>query len=356
MVLGWAWLASTAGAHVLNITRVRVAFDDSPTFRAEIAIDLTTLIGTGGAYYQMSILPPDQQAAAVNTLVPRVLEEIQFHFGGQRVVPVLKSWKIPAADRATYEDYYVGKMTVLSFEGTVPPGRPPFRLVTGDQGGVEYPLAYTCERPDRGVQRTRFLEIATQPSEPFDYDTARGEQAAAATVTPLPAGSTALPGADMSAAGRFWLVQVGTLWRYLRLGFDHIIPDGADHILSQHGRLVGVDPDADVGREPRDSALRQLLIPKGHQRANSRGGVPFRVGESRPDRELSPIGEFDQQRPQPPLVSPSARQVAQRPEPRRPETSLPSRASTTDPPRTSSRVGGASNPRRRALRRVLARS
>ncbi len=35
----------------------------------------------------------------------------------------------------------------------------------------------------------------------------------------------------MSAAGRFWLVQAGTLWRYLKLGFDHIIPDGADHIL-----------------------------------------------------------------------------------------------------------------------------
>ena len=230
-VVGWAWLASEAGAHVLNITRVRVAFDDSSVFRAEIAIDLTTLIGTGGAYYEMSILPPDQQAAAIRDLVPRVLEEIQFHFGGQRVVPILKSWKMPAADRATYEDYYVGKMTVLEFEGAVPPGRPPFRLVTGELGGVEYPLAYTCERPDRGVQRTRFLEIATQPSEPFDYDTVRGEGVAAASVTPPAGNVAALPGADMSAARRYWLVQAGTLWRYLKLGFDHIIPDGADHIL-----------------------------------------------------------------------------------------------------------------------------
>ena len=230
-VLGWAWLASTVDAHVLNITRVRVAFDDSSTFRAEIAVDLTTLVGTGGAYYKMSILPPDQQAAAVNVLVPRILEEIQFHFGGQRVVPVLKSWKMPVADLSTYEDYYVGKMTVLNFVGTVPPGRPPFRLVTGELGGVEYPLAYTCERPDRDVQRTRFLEIATQPSEPFDYDAAHGEAVAAASVTPPPAGYPTLPGADMSATRRFWLVQAGTLWRYLRLGFDHIIPDGADHIL-----------------------------------------------------------------------------------------------------------------------------
>ena len=122
---------------MLNITRVRVDFDDSATFRAEIAIDLTTLIGTGGGYYQISVLPPDQQAVAVNALVPRVLEEIQFHFGDQRVVPILKKWKIPIADRATYEDYYFGKMTVLSFEGAVPPGRPPFRLVTGELGGVE---------------------------------------------------------------------------------------------------------------------------------------------------------------------------------------------------------------------------
>ena len=224
-------MASTANAHVLNITRVRVAFDDSPTFRAEIAIDLTTLIGTGGAYYELSILPLEQQKAAVSGLVPRVLEEIQFHFGDQRIVPTLTSWKLPVADLATYEDYYVGKMTVLDFEGPLPPGRPPFRLVTGELGGVEYPLAYTCERPDRGVQRTRFLEIATQPSEPFNYDTERSEQVATATAPPSSAGQAALPGADMSAAGRFWLVQAGTLWRYLKLGFDHIIPDGADHIL-----------------------------------------------------------------------------------------------------------------------------
>ncbi len=232
----WPWLLATASGHVLNITRARISFDSSQTFRAEVAIDLTTLIGTGEAYYQLSILPPERQATEINRLLPQILEAIQFHFGDQRIVPVLKSWKVPAADRQTYEDYYVGKMTELSFEGTVPPSRPPFRLVTGEEGGVEYPLAYTCERPDRGVQRTRFLEIATQPSEPFDYDTVHGEQVAeagrvSATVTPMPTSNVALPGAEMSATRRFLLVQAGTLWRYFRLGFDHIIPDGVDHIL-----------------------------------------------------------------------------------------------------------------------------
>ncbi len=190
MVWGWAWLASTVDAHVLNITRVRVAFDDSSTFRAEIAIDLTTLIGTGGDYYEMSILPPEQQAAASQR--PGAAGARRNPVPLRRAARGARLEKLESAHRrpATYEDYYVGKMTVLNFEGTVPPGRPPFQLVTGELGGVEYPLAYTCERPDRGVQRTRFLEIATEPSEPFDYDTARGEQVAAATVTPPPGGAT----------------------------------------------------------------------------------------------------------------------------------------------------------------------
>ena len=233
-IVGWSWvLLAAASAHVLNITRLRISFDSSRTFRAEMAIDLTALAGTGDAYYRLSILPAAQQAAEINRLLPQILEGIQFHFGDQRVVPVLKSWKVPAADRQTYEDYYVGKMTELSFEGVVPPGRPPFRLISGGEGGVEYPLAYTCERADRGIQRTRFLEIATEPSEPFEYDKEGPGQVTDAghAVTPAPAGTAALPGAEMSATRRFWLVQGGTLWRYLKLGFDHIIPDGADHIL-----------------------------------------------------------------------------------------------------------------------------
>ena len=235
-MLIWPWLLATASAHVLNITRVRISFDGSQVFKVQLAIDLTTLIGTGGAYYEISILPPEQQAAKINQLVPRILDEMQFYCGNQRVIPVLQSWKVPTADRQTYEDYYVGKMTEFVLEGTLPPGRAPFRIVTDEQGAIEYPLAYTYERLDRGIQKTRFLEIATQPSDTFAYDTEGGERLAPsggfpAMATGTPAKTDSLPGSNLSATQRFWLVQGATLWRYLKLGFDHIIPDGADHIL-----------------------------------------------------------------------------------------------------------------------------
>ena len=43
--------------HVLNITRLRVTFGSAPTFQAHLAVDLTNLIGSTDAYYQLSLLP-----------------------------------------------------------------------------------------------------------------------------------------------------------------------------------------------------------------------------------------------------------------------------------------------------------
>jgi hypothetical protein len=82
-------------------------------------------------------------------------------------------------------------------------------------------------RPDRGIHVTRWIELQGLSSDPFNYDQggAPGKTyVAQRSVDPL-------SGARMTPFQRFWFVQFGALWQYLRLGFHHIIPNGWDHIL-----------------------------------------------------------------------------------------------------------------------------
>ncbi len=233
-LLAFVCICAPVSAHVLNITRVNVELDSSQTFKVRLAIDLTNAMGTSEAYYQLSLLPVEQQEPKIHELTATLLNEIQFYFGDDRATPELIAWKVPTASREVYLDYYVGKMTEFVFQGVVPPARAPFRLVTGEQGVVEYPLAYTLANAERGLRVTRFLEIATQPGERFDYDQSGGGKVARApgTLPPPPTvEASPLSGLEYTATQRFWMVQGGTVWRYLTLGFHHIIPDGVDHIL-----------------------------------------------------------------------------------------------------------------------------
>ena len=82
-------------------------------------------------------------------------------------------------------------------------------------------------RVDHNIHVTRWLELQGISSDPFTYD--QGTAVSGAYVPNKMADP--LSGAQMTPFHRFWYVQFGALWRYLRLGFHHIVPEGTDHIL-----------------------------------------------------------------------------------------------------------------------------
>ena len=214
-------------AHMLNITQARVDFDQSNQFTAEIDVDFSRAIGSADAYYALSLLSHDQQETKIRELVAPLLIDLQFVFGDQIVQPDLINWDVPKASREIYNDYYIGKMTKIYLQGTVPDGRPPFVLNTLSATTIEFPLALTVARPDHNIHVTRWLELQGLSSDPFNYDqgtAANGTYVENQLADPL-------SGAKLSAFQRFWYVQFGALSRYLRLGFHHIVPYGADHIL-----------------------------------------------------------------------------------------------------------------------------
>ncbi len=212
---------------MLNITQARVDFDGSDQMKAEIDVDFSRAMGSGDAYYQLSTLSHDQQEEKIRSLVGPLLDDLQFTFGGQVIKPELVNWDVPKATREVYNDYYVGKMTRIFLQGTIPAGRAPFVLNTLAQTTIEFPLALTVARADHHIHVTRWLELQGISSDPFNYD--QGTASNGAYVENKMADP--LSGEQLTPFQRFWYVQFGALWRYLRLGFHHIVPEGTDHIL-----------------------------------------------------------------------------------------------------------------------------
>jgi hypothetical protein len=90
---------------------------------------------------------------------------------------------------------------------------------------VDYPVAYTVQIPSAHVSVTRWLEQGMHESDPFVW-------ARRAPQAPLSASPGDLARSDPPrVADPDALAWPSQLALYLRLGFHHIVPEGADHIL-----------------------------------------------------------------------------------------------------------------------------
>jgi hypothetical protein len=226
--LAWAGFLTAAQAHPLNATQVRVIFGPEQQFKADIYIDFTQALGSVDAYYDLSLQPHARQETTVRKMAAPILRDLHFVFGNQAVPVELTGWQVPVASRATYNDYYVGKMTRLDVAGAIPPARPAFVLQSTDEAPLEYPVALIVERPDHQLKTVDWIEIAGDATDPIDYDASAATSGSIASTTPASGG---ISGANLSPFQRYWVVKIGTLTRYLGLGFHHIVPEGTDHIL-----------------------------------------------------------------------------------------------------------------------------
>jgi hypothetical protein len=214
-------------AHPLNATQIQISFDSSSQFKAQVYLDFTREFGSPDAYYAFSLLAPAAQEKKIRELSAPVVNELQFAFGDQPVKMELTGWKVPTASRQIYNDYYIGKMTCLDLVGTIPPNRPPFTLRPTDQISLEFPVAVIVERPDRQIDVVDWIAMVGDTCDPINYD---GETASKIMPSTTP-GADGLSGANLAPSQRFWEVKLGTIARYLGLGFRHIVPEGTDHIL-----------------------------------------------------------------------------------------------------------------------------
>jgi hypothetical protein len=219
-----------AGAHTMMMTQVLVSFGQPGTVDVKFDVDLTMLLGSPERYYEVATESPERQQEDVRRLVPRVVNNLQLFVGQQRLQLVFHRFSASKAQKADYLDASMSKLSTLSFIATLPAGAAnPLKLVVPLGAEVDYPIAYTVQIPAAHVSVTRWVEEGMHESDPFAWvgKVPTGEGPASGGTAPAPQSAT-LPAPAFNPDALPWPRQLAL---YLRLGFHHIVPEGADHIL-----------------------------------------------------------------------------------------------------------------------------
>jgi hypothetical protein len=222
-----------AGAHTMMMTQVLVSFGQPDAVDVKIDVDLTLLLGSPERYYEVATESPERQKEDLERLVPRVVENLQLFVGQQRLLPVFRGFSAAKAQKADYLDASMSKLSTLTFVAALPAGTGPLKLVVPIGAEVDYPVAYTVQIPSAHLSVTRWVEEGVHESDPFVWagkvPKTPASGAPGAAPASLPASAPG-PGAAL-AFNPDDLPWPRQLALYLRLGFRHIVPEGADHIL-----------------------------------------------------------------------------------------------------------------------------
>jgi hypothetical protein len=218
-------LASIAGAHSMTMTQVLVSFAEPGTVAVKIDLDLTLLLGSAERYYEVATEAPQRRQQDLALIVPRLEDALRLELGQDRLHLVFRTFTPSRAQKSDYFDGSTSNLSTFTFVAALPVSTAPLTLEVPIAAPVDYPIAYTVQIPAAHVSVTRWLEDGMHRSEPFEWSTKVLSAAAGAAPAHAPATAAA---ATFDPNAMSWSAQ---LVLYLRLGFQHIVPEGADHIL-----------------------------------------------------------------------------------------------------------------------------
>jgi hypothetical protein len=213
-----------AVAHTQMMTEVLVSFRQPQQVDVTIGLDLSLMLGSPERYYQLATESSGSRQKELQTIVPAVMDSLQLWVGGERLKLTFRRFTASTAQKSDYLDGSMSKLSTFEFVAplpalAVPPATDaPLKLVVPIAALIDYPVAYTVQVPGAHVSMTRWVEEGVHESDPFVWadKVPRGTAPVAA----------AAPTFDPDTLP--WTRQLGL---YLRLGFHHIVPEGADHIL-----------------------------------------------------------------------------------------------------------------------------
>lgn len=216
-----ALVVSTAHAHTAMPTLVLVSFEEQRPgiVDVKIDVDLTLLLGSPERYYKLATDPQEEQREGVRRLVPQLLQALQLRIGETPLALSLQEFSAAKATSAEFLDSSTSKLSTFKFSATLPPVPGPLRLIVPIGADVTYPIAFTVQISAVNLSVTRWLDAGMHASEPFQW---------ADKVRASPAAENSHAAASFSLDSMPWWKQLAL---YLRLGLQHIIPEGTDHIL-----------------------------------------------------------------------------------------------------------------------------
>jgi hydrogenase/urease accessory protein HupE len=220
-----------AVAHTQMMTEVLVSFRQPEQVDVTIGLDLSLMLGSPERYYQLATESSDQRQKELQTIVPTVIDSLQLWVGSERLKLAFHGFSASTAHKSDYLDGSMSKLSTFEFVAAlparaVPPATDaPLKLVIPIAAPIDYPVAYTVQIPSAHLSMTRWVEEGVHESDPFVWgDKAPTGPASGVAATPRSTARSAIVDPDALP----WYGQVGL---YLKLGFHHIVPEGADHIL-----------------------------------------------------------------------------------------------------------------------------
>jgi hydrogenase/urease accessory protein HupE len=187
--------AGTVRAHELGTTRVSVLLQEGKTYDIEIVTDAASLVEKLDAAHTETS-PSDASSERLQSLLAgfdaTFRQRVTLAFDASVVRPAIAYTVSPRIDAVS------SPMATIRLTGVIPPGA----------GQFTWSYAWTFASYALTVRRAAVENPATQWLE-------GGQSSAAFALT-----SPALP-----------VSRLTTAWRYLTLGFTHILPGGLDHVL-----------------------------------------------------------------------------------------------------------------------------
>ena len=232
------WLTCWSGgvsAHLLNMSRVEIDVRSDLSVRVRLDLDLTVALGGAEGFHAASQTDDPLKEPALADLAQLVARAVRLTSGDTLVTLTPVTLKMPEEALEEFLSGLSWPQARLTLQGQLPERAgaaiAPVRVVFDPEFPFEEPIAVTLRDVDRGVTVSRWL-VAEQrsPLLVFGMD-------------------TAAVGADSGAVVTAEEPLTTIVLRYLAFGFNHILPDGLDHLLfvaglflgcRQLGRLVGL--------------------------------------------------------------------------------------------------------------------
>jgi len=203
-------------------SRVLVSFARPGSVDVRFDVDLTLLLGSPERYYEFATESAARQQADAQRILPGLTNALQLYVGSQRLQLDLKSFAVARALQSDFLDSSTSKPSTFNFVAALPVGNSaPLKLVAPIGAEVDFPIAYTFQIPAAHVSVTRWIEGGVHEGDPFLW---KGRAPEGPGAAPIVVSSTAQLDPDALP----WYRQLAL---YLELGFHHIVPEGADHIL-----------------------------------------------------------------------------------------------------------------------------
>ncbi|MEM8868438.1 MAG: HupE/UreJ family protein, partial [Verrucomicrobiota bacterium] len=203
-------------AHYLNMTRASVDIQlDQGRGRLDLQVDFTKLIGSPIRYHALTAKEASATLSEQAALSEALLEYLLIEIDGEVQELQLDAFEFPSLPLEKFTEQWAAPMANLSYSFPLGVEAGGLKLRTDIFLKVEFPFVLTIASDQAGARpSTRWLEPG-QSSPVYAF-----------AKVDTPSGDTSVDPVIHEEGGVFRFML-----RYIRIGFEHILPMGFDHIL-----------------------------------------------------------------------------------------------------------------------------